>query len=963
VTTTMPASIQPYAGYGTKTRYIGLTTSAASASYTNFAIIDSLGRYIMKSTSDNINSYDNNAETLANLYTEIDLGEEHYITSIIVYSGYTANPTILTLPPNPNTTLTGATVKLMDAYYNQTAIRTLGGSGGGYNIGWGIGSSLADKYYAAPPGSAQLIANTADSIWSFPITEQIAAGAVGTLPSGITGMAVAPDETIYYTCGDTKIYKIPPGSTTSSELLSCSAGSTLKGIALHQISSTSFDIYFCNSAKNTIGYYFSSGTGVTLLENWCGGGTTTDGSAVLNGTNNGASFNNPTGIVVNGTNSVLYITDTGNHLIRWISLATSAVSTFSGTTSLTTWQSNTQYPSNLAGNVPSIDGYNCSWVYAAAHYECYPDPSRKKISITAGTINTPTCITIDTSSNLYVVQGGTVIKINSGGTATTIYNGGLTFTSLSYNTNLSKLYATNNTGILYEITTDGATPSTSASEVTKAGTSQAGYITAKSPTNTNPTIAENQSSSASTASVANWAWPGVAANDSLRIPSIGKSSEAKFGTLSFIASELSGYNTNGTTSAMFVVESSKLRRIWSDTTRKGYCEATKTTQSVTNAFLLSRDFKYTSPTDVSVTININSPDYAYNVSNQNALVYQSRTGASITTEMATNIENKFYSIIDAPFIGPYAATDSPIIDANGSKFVGATFAEVLDLFVPSAPILINTVLTYNSYTITFDFVPGATSYTYSLNGGASTSIPIPASPPITISQSLLTSGSSHTISVTATNANGSSSSRMTLQLKPPLIANTDVTFNSITSTSFIASWSSYVTVPAADNRYTIKYKYSSDGGVTYTETSEKTASIGGFGEGTNPSLTIYTMYKNLIGGDVVLSLSTTKSVQLIPASPTLTVVAGSITEGQFQCSFNTVTGATSYKYTVTSGASSQPNIPIPIPTPTPSSLTFTVSSLYPGYDYYVYVVAYNVDNLGNSSSTLHVRTAGNCVIM
>ena len=866
VTTSLPTSIQSYAGYGAKTRYIGLTTLAASARYTNLAIIDSLGRYIMKSTSDTINSYDNNADPLSNLYTEIDLGEEHYVTSIIVYSGYTADPTILKLPPNPNTTLTGATVKLMDAYYNQTAIRTIAGTGGGYNIGWGIGTALADKYYASVPGSAVVVANTADSIWSFPITEQIAAGPVGALPGTITGMAVAPDETIYFTCGDKYIYKIPPGSTTHEVYRTCSEGSTLKGIAYYQTDATSFKIYFCNSAKNTIGWCTPSGW-FTLLENWCGGGSTADGSAVLNGTTSGASFNNPTGIVINNAGDTLYVTDTGNHLIRTIVIASGVVATLAGTNPLVTWAPlgpvdnlGADYTSSWPKN-DCHDGYinrhwaprPGGWSSNDGEWHCDPDTNRKKFSITAGTINTPTQITIDDSSNLYVVQGGTVLKVAPGGAMTTIYNGGLTFTSLSYNTNKGKLYATNNTGILYEINTSGTTPSSAATAVTVAGTSQAGYITAKSPTDTNPTIAANQSSSASTASVANWAWPGVAQNDSLRIPSIGKSLEAKFGTLSFIASKISGYNTIATTSVMFVVESSKIRRIWSDTVRKGYCEATKSVQSLANAFLLSRDFKYTSPTDLSITINITSPDYAYNASNQNALVYQSLTGASITTEMATNIENKYYSIIDAPFIGPYTATDSPIIGANGTKFVGATFAEVLDLFAPAAPILINTVLTYNSYTITFDFVPGATSYTYSLNGGASTAITIPASPPITISQSSLTAGSSHTILVTATNASGSSSSRMTLQLKPPVIGGSDVFITSSTATGSTVSWGASYSTPPVDNRYVIFYKYTSDGGATYTETSNQRAFITGLVQGSTIIFTLYRMYKNLIGGDVLLS--------------------------------------------------------------------------------------------------------------
>jgi len=56
-------------------------------------------------------------------------------------------------------------------------------------------------------------------------------------------------------------------------------------------------------------------------------GTGSSGSA--NGTGTSASFNYPYGITTDGTN--LYVTDSGNHLIRKIVISTGAVTTVAGT--------------------------------------------------------------------------------------------------------------------------------------------------------------------------------------------------------------------------------------------------------------------------------------------------------------------------------------------------------------------------------------------------------------------------------------------------------------------------------------------------------------------------------------------------------------------------------------------------------------------------------------------------------
>jgi DNA-binding beta-propeller fold protein YncE len=59
------------------------------------------------------------------------------------------------------------------------------------------------------------------------------------------------------------------------------------------------------------------------------GNFTTSGSA--DGTGTSATFNNPSGIVIDSTNTNLYVADTDNHLIRKVVISTGQVTTFAGT--------------------------------------------------------------------------------------------------------------------------------------------------------------------------------------------------------------------------------------------------------------------------------------------------------------------------------------------------------------------------------------------------------------------------------------------------------------------------------------------------------------------------------------------------------------------------------------------------------------------------------------------------------
>ena len=118
---TIPTTLQNYTLAGFKTRYVGITTAAAGATVNNIVVLDTLGRNIIpnsaKGTNENaVYGFTNtfgSAITLPTLYTELDLGEEHSIVSVIVYYNLASIAGLSTIA-----------VKLMDAYYN-TVVSTV----------------------------------------------------------------------------------------------------------------------------------------------------------------------------------------------------------------------------------------------------------------------------------------------------------------------------------------------------------------------------------------------------------------------------------------------------------------------------------------------------------------------------------------------------------------------------------------------------------------------------------------------------------------------------------------------------------------------------------------------------------------------------------------------------------------------------------------------------------------------
>ena len=846
----LPSRSGDYTGYGIKTRYVGLTTLVSNANVYNVAVIDSLGRNLAWKFRTNSSGYSiqftnyyNNttAYQLSTNYTEIDLGEEHFVRSVIVYSNYTGTPTLTNLP-TPDTALNGTTVKLMDAYYNNmpSASQTLQAASLGYNISYPIGSGT--PYYASPPTGVSVVPNTANAIWSFPITETNIATSASNLPASIVGMAVALDETIYFTRGDANIYKISANTGTYSVLstvqgsiiqaainsantgaiialdnatgVPSSAASaaiyqsrkpTLQPVFLSGIVITKDDstLYLCDSSNGMILKYIISSNEFSVIA----GGAIKDNTdlghqvlCVLNGAASFSSFNNPTGIAISPDNTKLYVADTGNHLIRVIAIddpRTYFVSTLAGATTFTPFPHAGSYNGVSFGGTINIISAN--------------GPNNAYSSFPSSVFSSPYAITVDSlTGNIYVADSDvmtisyklqspsdfvpsenfgvsignfyTIRCITPDGTVSLVdYFSDIKFSSLAFDstnnilygsTFIGKLYKSINTTILsgYSLI-DGPTSSlhnfyyhslTSSSQGSAVlmgtiGTSNDGYITASSPSTAQPLVASTPSSASSTSTLANWKWPGVPANSAIHnMAEIITNSSAVLGNITVITCRQGAIDlgyvklpTGLTTNILYVYEPSKIRRIWSSTTRLGYCQATLAGTAPANTFLLSRNFTYTSPNNSVIVIN-----GTYSVTT-NPLIYTSTTPAATT--LMDGVENKYYSMPNLPLIGPNNGTTAlPIVDPTGTSFIGATFAEVLDFSQPGLPAFTISSITNTSFLVNVTSFGSdyATSYTCSLNGTMtgmrfrSSTATITASP----------YGSSNTFILYGENANGSTPS-------------------------------------------------------------------------------------------------------------------------------------------------------------------------------------------------------------
>jgi hypothetical protein len=686
--TTIPTTLQPYPNGGIKTRYIGITTAADNAQINNLVVVDSLGRNLAfknSAKSSNGNFIDNfgktyngtTAITLPTTYTELDLGQEHSITSVSVYSTYTGTPSLTSLP-TANRTLQGASVTLMDAYYNRVP-RTLAGLGSQYNNTWPLGASLG-PYYQSPPTGVTVVPGTDGAIWSFPTTEKIIETCVTSVPTTIHAMVVSSTDTIYYTTNN-GVYKVSVTQSITHPNSVFISNSNLRAIAL---SNDETQLWICSPSENKV-YAYNTSDG-SLLKVF-GGATTTEGlSCQLNTADRpipspaptvyitNCSFNNPFMIIMDSSGFV-YVGDGGNVLIRKITPSSNSVSTYYGDTVCEQKESEHRNLGSVHGpgthsshRMCSTDGWvhgHSSWRTDLYAWVCPPEPNYKIIRIEAVTLSAY----FSSWNSLKVGSIDPIFNIEDFGT------------------------------------------------ITSAPAYTDGYYDVTLPTGI---------TQASSFGPGKFVWPGIESPIRIEPNSKGRLERNK---IRQVCNKKSNSNSNSVLSTIYFhdIKNNTIRRS-RELARTGYCEANLSTPPA-NSFALTKTLNrtpYSADTTVSsahvIPISGNYP------ATTNTALYPNGT-------QAAGRNNQYYTLPDRPFAGPYNnSTNLPLVDPTAQHFVTATFSETLNFSPPTQPTFTITSVTNTNFllTLTSRGSDYATSYTYSLNGGAAQVLTLSAANTATI---------------------------------------------------------------------------------------------------------------------------------------------------------------------------------------------------------------------------------------
>ena len=302
---------------------------------------------------------------------------------------------------------------------------------------------------------------------------------------------------------------------------------------------------------------------------------------------------------------------------------------------------------------------------------------------------------------------------------------------------------------------------------------------------------------------------------------------------------------------------------------------------------------------------------------------------------------QYYPSITAAISGvPGTSTSSP--------------SAVTTIAAPAAPTVTNTpsnTITSRGITIAFTPVAGMT-YSYKVDGNAAAAItsltppattpsyfltpnPLVAGQPATVQFTGLSSGAAHTVSILSTDTGGTASS--------PYIFPSTGTFNTLaaptaptaTAAATVTQTSVTLTLPTPPAGVTYSYSVSGPSGVL---SPQPVPTISG-NTYTFPGLTAGTFYTFAVTAtDAAGSTSTYTSPSIKTASPapvaptaTGTPVSAATSKG-FTVNWNTVTGATSYNYSINTGGSTAQGAAV---NTTSTSATFT--GLTPGTTYRVEV--------------------------
>ncbi|MBI1194477.1 MAG: hypothetical protein GC138_01340 [Gammaproteobacteria bacterium] len=226
------------------------------------------------------------------------------------------------------------------------------------------------------------------------------------------------------------------GATLKVNTVATTSGSPSAGIDLTQGSNTISVVVTAPDGTTTQTYSIAV-TRLALNANVVTFAGTSGTPGTADGTGTAASFNNPTGITTDGTN--LYISDTDNHTIRKIVIATGAVTTIAGTAGVQAYTDDTgtlaqfRFPTGI-----TTDGTNLFIADSGNNVIRHIALATSVVTTFAGTgaagsvdgaqsiaqFNDPSGITT-TGSDLYVADtlNNTIRKIAVSGSAVTTFAG------------------------------------------------------------------------------------------------------------------------------------------------------------------------------------------------------------------------------------------------------------------------------------------------------------------------------------------------------------------------------------------------------------------------------------------------------------------------------------------------------------------------------------------------------------
>jgi len=315
----------------------------------------------------------------------------------------------------------------------------------------------------------------------------------------------------------------------------------------------------------------------------------------------------------------------------------------------------------------------------------------------------------------------------------------------------------------------------------------------------------------------------------------------------------------------------------------------------------------TSVTDTSFTANWASVN---NATSYNLFV----DGTSVYTGTSTNCN------ITGLTAGSSHSYYVQAVNAGGNSVSSNSIGVSTISAVPVATAA--TIITDTSFTANWGAVTGATSYKLKIDTGSFTDIGNVTSKSITG----LTAGSTHTYTVQAVNAGGTSGNSNTISVVT-IPATPTITTTSVTDTSLTGNWGA---VTGASS-----YKFKVDTG-SFTDIGNVTSyTATGLASGIS-----HTYYVQAVSSGGTSASSSGTTVTLKPAAPVATA-ATDITTSSYTAHWNSVTGATSYNLNGSSIG---------------NTTSYPISGLIAGGTYTYTIQAVNASGNSSNSNTVSITT-------